>query len=144
MSVLGSNNIHCLCADGRVASRVDAVIVSHPTIAHLGALPYLVGRHGLRAPLYGTMPVRKLGETTMLEHLSLKQASTRATFAYMHWQDPSMRPCMVPQRPVLTAACMGSGDADLRSHARPASMRSHSARAVGRCWIPRGGPEHVA
>lgn len=32
----------------KAALRVDAVLISHPDIAHLGALPVLVGRFGLQ------------------------------------------------------------------------------------------------
>lgn len=43
---------------------IDAVFLSHPDLAHLGALPYLVGKLGLSAsvPVYATTPVQILGQ----------------------------------------------------------------------------------
>lgn len=42
-------------------NEIDAVLISHPDLAHLGALPYLVGKLGLKAPIYATIPVYKMG-----------------------------------------------------------------------------------
>jgi hypothetical protein len=47
---------------GQVLPSIDAVLISHPDSAHLGALPYLVGRHGLRAPIYATSALQKMGQ----------------------------------------------------------------------------------
>ncbi|GFR46474.1 hypothetical protein Agub_g8051 [Astrephomene gubernaculifera] len=58
----------------RVLPRVDAVLLSHPDLAHLGALPYLVGQCGLRAPIYSTKPVRRMGEMFLFEACLSKQA----------------------------------------------------------------------
>ncbi|KAK4530230.1 hypothetical protein CCYA_CCYA03G1087 [Cyanidiococcus yangmingshanensis] len=43
---------------------IDAVFLSHPDLAHVGALPYLVGKLGLSAsvPVYATTPVQILGQ----------------------------------------------------------------------------------
>ena len=43
------------------ASAVDAVLISHCTIEHLGALPYLRQHCDLTAPVYATFPVATLG-----------------------------------------------------------------------------------
>eukprot|EP00761_Pharyngomonas_kirbyi_P001174 gb/GECH01001176.1/.p1 GENE.gb/GECH01001176.1/~~gb/GECH01001176.1/.p1 ORF type:complete len:727 (+),score=167.88 gb/GECH01001176.1/:1-2181(+) len=45
-----------------VASEIDAVLLSHPDLRHLGALPYVVGKLGLKAPILSTIPVKKMGE----------------------------------------------------------------------------------
>ncbi|KAK4535068.1 hypothetical protein CDCA_CDCA03G1093 [Cyanidium caldarium] len=47
-----------------VSRGIDAVLLSHPDVAHLGALPYLVGRLGLppATPIYATTPVHRLGQ----------------------------------------------------------------------------------
>ncbi|KAG2494598.1 hypothetical protein HYH03_007363 [Edaphochlamys debaryana] len=58
----------------KVLPRVDAVLLSHPDLAHLGALPYLVGRAGLQAPVYSTKPVRRMGEMFHFEAVLAKQA----------------------------------------------------------------------
>ncbi|KAG2304633.1 hypothetical protein Bca52824_033284 [Brassica carinata] len=44
----------------RVASTVDAVLLSHPDILHLGALPYAMKQLGLSATIYATEPVHRL------------------------------------------------------------------------------------
>ncbi|KAK6925825.1 Zn-dependent metallo-hydrolase, RNA specificity domain, partial [Dillenia turbinata] len=59
-----------------VASTIDALLLSHPDILHLGALPYAVKQFGLSAPVYDTEPVFRLGLFTMYDHfLSRKQVS---------------------------------------------------------------------
>lgn len=60
----------------RVASSIDAVLLSHPDTLHLGALPYAMKQLGLSAPVYATEPVYRLGLLTMYDHyLSRKQVS---------------------------------------------------------------------
>lgn len=60
----------------RVSSKVDAVLLSHPDILHLGALPYAMKQLGLSAPVYATEPVYRLGLLTMYDYyLSRKQIS---------------------------------------------------------------------
>ncbi len=49
------------------------MLLSHPDLAHLGALPYLVGRCGLTAPIFSTKPVRRMGEMFMFEAYLAKQ-----------------------------------------------------------------------
>eukprot|EP00028_Trichosphaerium_sp_Am-I-7-wt_P006019 CAMPEP_0168537780 /NCGR_PEP_ID=MMETSP0405-20121227/20612_1 /TAXON_ID=498012 /ORGANISM="Trichosphaerium sp, Strain Am-I-7 wt" /LENGTH=163 /DNA_ID=CAMNT_0008566569 /DNA_START=33 /DNA_END=521 /DNA_ORIENTATION=+ len=45
-----------------IAELVDCVLISHPDLAHLGALPALYGRKGITAPIYGTIPIFKMGQ----------------------------------------------------------------------------------
>ncbi|KAK4350851.1 hypothetical protein RND71_030164 [Anisodus tanguticus] len=60
----------------RVASTVDAVLLSHLDTFHLGALPYAMKHLGLSAPVYATEPVYRLGLLTMYDqYLSRKQVS---------------------------------------------------------------------
>ncbi|KAL6127709.1 hypothetical protein ACLB2K_071072 [Fragaria x ananassa] len=60
----------------RVASTVDAVLLSHPDTLHLGALPYAAKHLGLSAPVFSTEPVYRLGLLTMYDqYLSRKQVS---------------------------------------------------------------------
>ncbi|PNY04271.1 cleavage and polyadenylation specificity factor subunit 2-like protein, partial [Trifolium pratense] len=60
----------------RVASTIDAVLLSHPDTLHLGALPYAIKQLGLSAPIYSTEPVYRLGLLTMYDQfLSRKQVS---------------------------------------------------------------------
>lgn len=46
---------------------IDAVLLSYPDVAHLGALPYLVGKLGLNCPIYATIPVYKMGQMFMYD-----------------------------------------------------------------------------
>ena len=46
---------------------IDAVLLSHPDLYHLGALPYLVGKCGLDCPIYATIPVHKMGQMFMYD-----------------------------------------------------------------------------
>lgn len=50
-----------------VAPKVDAVLISHPDMTHLGALPYAVGKLGLEAPVYATLPVWRMGQMFMYD-----------------------------------------------------------------------------
>ncbi|ESO00058.1 hypothetical protein HELRODRAFT_113444 [Helobdella robusta] len=47
--------------------QIDAVLISHPDTLHLGALPYLVGKLGLKCPMYSTVPVNKMGQLFMYD-----------------------------------------------------------------------------
>jgi len=44
-----------------VAPRVDYVLVSHPDLAHMGALPYAFGQLGMNAEVFATLPVSQMG-----------------------------------------------------------------------------------
>ncbi|XP_037491492.1 cleavage and polyadenylation specificity factor subunit 2 isoform X2 [Jatropha curcas] len=60
----------------RVASTIDAVLLSHSDTLHLGALPYAMKQLGLSAPVYSTEPVFRLGLLTMYDqYLSRKAVS---------------------------------------------------------------------
>jgi len=60
----------------RVASKIDAVLLSHPDVIHLGALPYAMKHFDLSAPIFSTEPVYRLGLLTMYDHyLSRKHVS---------------------------------------------------------------------
>lgn len=49
------------------------MLLSHSDPAHLGALPYLVGRCGLAAPVYATTPVHKMGQMAMYDQYLAQQ-----------------------------------------------------------------------
>ncbi|ESR35187.1 hypothetical protein CICLE_v10004414mg [Citrus x clementina] len=60
----------------KVASTIDAVLLSHPDTLHLGALPYAMKQLGLSAPVFSTEPVYRLGLLTMYDqYLSRRQVS---------------------------------------------------------------------
>lgn len=46
---------------------IKAVLLSHADTAHLGALPYAIGRLGLKAPIYATQPTFRMGQMFMYD-----------------------------------------------------------------------------
>lgn len=56
-----------LCPPHRHLHRIDAVLLSHPDAVHLGTLPYLVGKLGLKCPIYATIPIYKMGQMFMYD-----------------------------------------------------------------------------
>uniref|UniRef100_A0A0E0C6S2 Cleavage and polyadenylation specificity factor subunit 2 n=1 Tax=Oryza meridionalis TaxID=40149 RepID=A0A0E0C6S2_9ORYZ len=60
----------------KVAPTIDAVLLSHADIMHLGALPYAMKHLGLSAPVYATEPVFRLGILTLYDYfISQRQVS---------------------------------------------------------------------
>ncbi|CAL8467688.1 g7226 [Coccomyxa elongata] len=57
-----------------VIGHVHGVLITHPDPAHLGALPYLVGRLKLSVPVYATFPVQKMGEIFMYDQYVTRHA----------------------------------------------------------------------
>ncbi|ODN01603.1 putative cleavage and polyadenylation specificity factor subunit 2 [Orchesella cincta] len=51
----------------KYVDKIDAVLLSHPDTYHLGALPYVVGKLGLNAPVYATIPIWKMGQMFMYD-----------------------------------------------------------------------------
>ncbi|UIZ28127.1 hypothetical protein KXD40_004574 [Peronospora effusa] len=56
----------------RVVDRIDLVLVSHLDLAHMGALPYAMGKLGLQAPVYGTLPVHRMGQIALYDAFQAK------------------------------------------------------------------------
>lgn len=57
------------------------MLLSHPDPAHLGALPYLVGRAGLACPIYATRPVAKMGTMYMYDSFYARMVSAGGSCA---------------------------------------------------------------
>src|SRR4051812_27183467 len=51
----------------RYIKHIDAILVSHGDLDHLGALPYFITKLGLTCPVYGTVPVYEMGRRTLLD-----------------------------------------------------------------------------
>lgn len=66
----------------RVASSVDAVLLSHPDTFHLGALPYAMKELGLSAPVYATEPVYRLGLLTMYDQYLSRKVKLYSSVIY--------------------------------------------------------------
>jgi Cft2 family RNA processing exonuclease len=71
-SVAAADCLWCWC---RRVGQIDAVLLSHSDTSHLGALPYLVGKAGLKVPVYATLPVQKMGHMYMYDHYLGRQVS---------------------------------------------------------------------
>ncbi|KAI9911602.1 hypothetical protein PsorP6_009581 [Peronosclerospora sorghi] len=56
----------------RVVDRIDLVLVSHLDLAHMGALPYAMGKLGLNVPVYGTLPVHRMGQIALYDAYQAK------------------------------------------------------------------------
>lgn len=60
---------------------MSAVLISHPDIAHLGALPYAVSKLGLRAPVFCTTPVLKMGRLFLQDLCRAKSTDEAPAFS---------------------------------------------------------------
>ncbi|TDH68560.1 hypothetical protein CCR75_005669 [Bremia lactucae] len=61
----------------RVVDRIDLVLVSHLDMEHMGALPYAMGKLGLNAPIYGTLPVHRMGQIALYDAFQAKTKHDR-------------------------------------------------------------------
>ena len=55
--------------------RVDAVLLTHGSLAHVGGLPYAVATLGLRAPIYATLPVCKMAQMQLYDAYASARAA---------------------------------------------------------------------
>ena len=53
-----------------VLHQVDAVLITHPDLLHMGALPYAV-KLGLDCPIYGTIPTFLMGRVFLTDALKV-------------------------------------------------------------------------
>lgn len=59
----------------KVASKIDAVLLSYGDMLHLGALPFAMKQFGLNAPVFSTEPVYRLGLLTMYDQSFSRKVS---------------------------------------------------------------------
>eukprot|EP00959_Pyramimonas_sp_CCMP1952_P039776 831954-Pyramimonas_sp.AAC.1 len=76
ISISESKLLGCLVHPHSRIPEIDAVLLSHSDTTHLGALPYLVGKKGLKAPVYATLPVHKMGQMYMYDHYLSRQVGS--------------------------------------------------------------------
>ncbi|KAJ3210177.1 cleavage and polyadenylation specificity factor subunit 2 [Entophlyctis luteolus] len=60
---------------GSIAKHIDAVLLTHADIAHLGAYAYAHAKLGLTCPAYATIPVHELGRLAVREALHARRAT---------------------------------------------------------------------
>ena len=71
----------------KVASKIDAVLISYGDMLHLGALPFAMKQFGLNAPVFSTKPVYRLGLLTMYDQsFSRKVSFTRFAVLFSSWK----------------------------------------------------------
>jgi cleavage and polyadenylation specificity factor subunit 2 len=58
----------------KIAPSIDAVLVTHCDLAHLGALPYIFSKGNMKAKVYATLPVQKMGQLTMYDVFQSRSA----------------------------------------------------------------------
>ena len=66
-------DVNLLAPLAAIAPTIDAVLITHPDTAHLGALPYAFGKLGLDCKVYATLPVHKMGQMYMYDHFLTRQ-----------------------------------------------------------------------
>jgi cleavage and polyadenylation specificity factor subunit 2 len=54
------------------SGRILAVLLTHPSIDHIGALPLLVGKFGCSAPIYASQPVKDFARWILYDYLESK------------------------------------------------------------------------
>lgn len=66
-----TSHIHQLAKDLVSAGGVDAILLSHADLHHIGALPIIAGQKGLQEiPILSTLPVHKFAQLTLYDYLS--------------------------------------------------------------------------
>ena len=50
-----------------VMDEIDYILLSHSSLRHIGALPYLIGKLGLSCPIYATAPIWQMGQMVLYD-----------------------------------------------------------------------------
>jgi cleavage and polyadenylation specificity factor subunit 2 len=58
---------------GEIAKDVDAVLLTHADLSHMGGYPYAVSHLGLGCPCYVTVPVHDMGRGTLIDAFKSKR-----------------------------------------------------------------------
>jgi cleavage and polyadenylation specificity factor subunit 2 len=61
----------------KIAPDIDCVLISHPDLDHIGALPLAVAKLGLNCPIYATLPVFRIGKLVLYD--ALQDLNSRTT-----------------------------------------------------------------
>ncbi|KAF8938407.1 cleavage and polyadenylation specificity factor subunit 2 [Haplosporangium gracile] len=94
----------------RVAKDVDACLLSHATLHHLGALAYAKSYLGLRAQTYATFPVMDMGRLSLYDSWQSKRATEDFTTFNLEDIDQAFESitCLRYQQPTeLVGKCKG-------------------------------------
>ncbi|KAF9996727.1 cleavage and polyadenylation specificity factor subunit 2, partial [Modicella reniformis] len=94
----------------RIAKDVDACLLSHSTLHHLGALAYAKSYMGLRAQTYATFPVVDMGRLSLYDIWQSKRATEDFTTFNLEDIDQAFEAitCLRYHQPIeLTGKCKG-------------------------------------
>ncbi|KAG0368815.1 cleavage and polyadenylation specificity factor subunit 2 [Gamsiella multidivaricata] len=94
----------------RIAKDVDACLLSHSTLHHLGALAYAKSNLGLRAQTYATFPVMDMGRLSLYDIWQSKRATEDFTTFNLEDIDQAFEAitCLRYQQPTeLSGKCKG-------------------------------------
>ena len=69
----------------KIAPRIDAILLTHCDVSHLGALPFIMAQQGVKAKVYATLPVVKMGQLTVYD--AVLSRSTREDFDVFNLDD---------------------------------------------------------
>ena len=99
------------------AKPIDAVLISHADLAHMGALPYAAAKLGLSCPVYATVLTFKMGKLFLYDvHAAISERGDDAVAAAL---EPVHRVVEVPHqegreashvRDALVRSGVGGGD----------------------------------
>lgn len=64
----------CCSCRAQVLPTVDIILLTHCTLAHLGALPYILSHHQTHAQVYATAPTHKMGLLVMMDQYHARHA----------------------------------------------------------------------
>ncbi|KAF9998559.1 cleavage and polyadenylation specificity factor subunit 2 [Entomortierella chlamydospora] len=96
--------------DNRIAKDVDACLLSHSTLHHLGALAYAKSYMGLRAQTYATFPVMDMGRLSLYDTWQSKRSTEDFTTFNLEDIDQAFEAitCLRYQQPTeLAGKCKG-------------------------------------
>ena len=102
-------DVELLAPLAAIAPSIDAVLVSHPDTAHLGALPYAFGTLGLNCKVYATLPVHKMGLMYMYDQYLARHADDDFDVFTLDHVDQAFS-AFVPVRYVQHSALTGRGE----------------------------------
>jgi Cft2 family RNA processing exonuclease len=80
------------CGARALIRTVDAVLLSHATPEHSGALPYLIGRRGMRAPVLCTLPTARMAALAAYDALLSRQVRRDSTRRERRFAAPAAPP----------------------------------------------------
>jgi cleavage and polyadenylation specificity factor subunit 2 len=74
-----------------IAPKVHLVLISHASLEHVGAIPYAVAHLGLTAPIYSTLPVKRMGEMYFYDALYAREwrPGSKEVRVAVHGVDPA-------------------------------------------------------